>query len=455
MTPMRAGHEPGLGTTAESFGFTAEQLEFRDTVLGFARRDLAPASADPDGPFSREAWRRCAEFGIQGLVVEEEHGGSGAALSTVVLALEALGYGCRCNGLLFSLNAQMWACQEPITRFGSDEQKRRYLPRLCDGSIIAAHAMSEPESGSDAFALGMTAAKTGSGFRLNGSKTFVTNGPVADVFVLFARTKPEGGFGGVSAFLVDRKTAGIEVGTPLQKMGLTGSPMSEVFLDGCEVSSSQLLGAEGAGMAVFTSAMRLERSCILATAVGAMQHQFEGCRDYARSRCQFGQPIGAFQAVSHRLVEMRLRLETARLMLYRLACLLDDDRPADLEAALTKLHISESYVASSLDAVQLHGGYGYLVEYGSSASCATRSLVGCTRARPRSSATSRPVHWASLREVSTVPFAVKDSDDGGEGAVGSSSTTSRSRTSTASSRTTCRSSRATCLTLWTCSRWCR
>jgi alkylation response protein AidB-like acyl-CoA dehydrogenase len=354
----------GLGDTASSFGFTEEQVLFRDTVLEFARRELAVESDDPEAPFSRELWRKCAEFGLQGLPVPEENGGSAAAPSTIMLALEALGYGCRDNGLLFSLNAQMWACEEPIVRFGSDAQKQRFLPGLCDGSLIAAHAMSEPDSGSDAFALATRAERTPNGFRLSGSKTFVTNAPIADLFVVFARTKPEGGFGGVSAFLVERETPGLVVGKPMHKMGLTSSPMSEVFFDGCDVSDDQLLGREGAGMAVFTKSMTMERGCILASAVGAMQRQLETCLDFARSRRQFGQPIGAFQAVSHRLVDMKLRVETARLMLYRLAWLLDAGRPVDTEAALTKLHISEAYVASSLDALQIHGGSGYLVEVG-------------------------------------------------------------------------------------------
>lgn len=365
---MNRGEAPvqqtGLGDAATSFGFTEEQLLFRDTVLEFARRDLAAASSDPEAHFSHEQWRECAAFGIQGLPVPEEYGGSGASPSTIALALEALGYGCRSNGLLFSLNAQMWACEEPIARFGSETQKRRYLPGLCDGSIIAAHAMSEPGSGSDAFALAATAETLSSGFSLTGSKTFVTNGSLADVFVLFARTRPQPGFAGVSAFLVERDTPGLVVGNPIPKMGLDASPMCEVFLDGCRLSGSQLLGREGGGMAVFTASMRLERSFILACAVGAMQHQFEASLEYARSRRQYGQPIGSFQAVSHQLVEMKLRVETARLMLYRLAWLLDAGRHVDLESALTKLYISEAYVASSLDAVQLHGGYGYLTEYG-------------------------------------------------------------------------------------------
>ncbi len=360
-TPLR---ERGLGDIAATFGFTDEQLLFRDTVVEFARRDLAAASAEPEAEPSRELWRVCAEFGIQAIALPEEYGGSGASYATTVLALEALGYGCRNNGLLFSLNAQMWACQAPIVRFGSEDQKRRYLPGLGNGELVGAHAMSEPESGSDALALAATAERTSTGYRLFGSKTFVTNGPFADVFVLFASTRPEAGFAGVSAFLVDRDTPGLVVGRPLAKMGLIASPMCEVFLDGCEIPADRLLGKEGAGLAVFTTAMRLERSCILACVVGAMQHQLETCIDYACSRRQFGQAIGGFQAVSHRLVDMRLRVETARLTLYRVARLLDADGPAEIASALTKLHISEAYVASSLDAIQIHGGYGYLAEYG-------------------------------------------------------------------------------------------
>lgn len=365
MTRMReARRAPGLGEAAAAFGFTPEQIEFRDTVAEFAKRELANASSAPDEPFSREAWTACARLGVQGMPVPEEYGGSGAEPSTMVLALEALGYGCRSNGLVFSLNAQMWACTAPIVRFGSDTQKRRYLPGLCDGTLIAAHAMSEPDSGSDAFALAARAEQTPKGYRLRGSKTFVTNGPVADVFLVFASTNPEAGFAGLSAFLVDRATPGLSVGRPLRKMGLGASPMSEVFLDGCEVDAEQRLAPAGAGMVVFNAAMQLERSCILAGAVGAMQRQLDESVAYARSRRQFGHPIGSYQAVSHRLVEMALRVETARLMLYQVGRLLDLGRPVELESALAKLHISEAYLASSLDALQVHGGYGYLEEYG-------------------------------------------------------------------------------------------
>ena len=164
------------------FDWTEQQRAFRDGVIRFARGELA--QSDRSARWFAEAWRKCATFGIQGIPVAEEYGGTGADMLTTIAALEALGYACADNGLIFSLNAQMWACQYPIERFGTEEQRRAYLPRLCDGTLIAAHAMSEPGSGSDAFALSTTVVTDGDGFRLSGSKTFVTNAPVAGLFVV-------------------------------------------------------------------------------------------------------------------------------------------------------------------------------------------------------------------------------------------------------------------------------
>jgi len=345
------------------FRWTEEQRALRDGVIEFARAELAGdvQARDHDGEFSREAWQKCAAFGIQGLVVPPEYGGSGVDALTTVGALEALGYACADNGLLFSLNAQMWACEIPIVTFGTDEQKQRFLPGMCDGSLIAAHAMSEPESGSDALALSTSARKSDGGYVLNGSKTFVTNGPVADVFVVFANTGK--GIGGLCAFAVPKDAPGLSVGAPLHKMGLRTSPMSELFLEECEVADDRMLGEPGAGMAVFGTAMQWERGCILACAVGTMERQVERCVAYAREREQFGHSIGSFQAVAHKIVDMKLRLESARMMLYRFATLLDAGEATSLDSALTKLHLSESFVASSLDALQIHGGYGYMTEY--------------------------------------------------------------------------------------------
>jgi alkylation response protein AidB-like acyl-CoA dehydrogenase len=344
---------------------TDEQQRLRETIIDFARAELNrdTIGRDKNAAFSKEIWKRCADLGLQGLPIPAEYGGVGADATTIMVALEALGYACRDNGLIFSLNAQMWACETPILKFGTEQQKRRYLPNLCDGSLIAAHGMSEPGSGSDAFALTTTATPTNGGYTLHGSKTFVTNAPESDLFLVFATTDRERGFAGLCGFLLERGTAGLTVGAPLSKMGLRTSPMSELFFDGCQVPEEQMLGKPGAGMAMFTSSMLWERSCILASTVGTMQYQLERAIAYARERRQFGQPIGSFQAVSHRIVDMKVRVETARLLLYRLGWLLERGQPATIDSALAKLYLSECFVQSSLDALQVHGGYGYMTEY--------------------------------------------------------------------------------------------
>lgn len=344
---------------------TEEQRQLRDAVVDFARQELNVGVIDRDrtGEFPREAWRKCAEFGLLGLAAPKAYGGAGADATTAMVALEALGYACTDNGLIFSINAQLWACQTPIARFGTEEQKQRFLPGLCDGSLIAAHGMSEPGSGSDAFSLATTAERNGGGYVLNGTKTFVTNAPESDLFVVFATIDRSLGFAGVTSFIVERDAAGVSVGKALSKMGLRSSPMSELFLEDCAVGEDTVLGKPGGGMAVFNTSMTWERSCILASTVGTMERQLERSLAYARERKQFGRTIGAFQAVSHRLVDMKLRLETARLLLYKLGWLLDSGKPAVLESALVKLHLSDCYVRSSLDALQVHGGYGYMTEY--------------------------------------------------------------------------------------------
>jgi alkylation response protein AidB-like acyl-CoA dehydrogenase len=344
---------------------TAEQQSFRDEVLRFAERELDNHVVDRDatGTFDPKAWERCASFGIQGLPIPREYGGQAADPLTVMIAMEALGYGCRDNGLLFSINAQIWSCEMPILRFGTEEQRSRYLPALCEGSIIAAHGMSEPGSGSDAFALSTRADASGGAYVLNGSKTFVTNAPVADVFLVFATTDRSLGFAGLCAFLVDRGTPGLSVGEPIHKMGLRTSPMAEVFFDDCVVPASAMLGKRGGGMALFNSSMEWERSCILACTVGTMQRQLERSISHAKDRRQYGQPIGKFQVIAHRIVDMKVRLETARLLLYRLGTLMSDGRANALDSALVKLHLSECFVQSGLDTLQIHGGYGYMTEY--------------------------------------------------------------------------------------------
>jgi alkylation response protein AidB-like acyl-CoA dehydrogenase len=346
------------------FDWTPEQERLRDEVVVFAHAQLNKdlVRRDTDHEFSTEAWKKCADFGIQGLPVPEAYGGTDADPLSIIFVMEALGYACRDNGLIFSLNAQMWSCEIPLVRFGSDEQKGRYLPGLCDGTLIGVQGMTEPDSGSDAFSLSTTATKVDDGWVLRGTKTFITNAPIADLFVVFASTDRSMGFAGLSAFVVERETKGVSVGATFGKMGLRTSPMSEVVLSDCFVPDDALLGASGAGMAIFNSSMDWERSHILASSVGTMQRHLERSIAYARQRTQFGQRIGKFQAVSHKIADMKVRLETSRLLLYRLGWLRSQGRPTAMESAIVKLHLSESMLQSGLDTLQIHGAYGYMQE---------------------------------------------------------------------------------------------
>ena len=348
------------------FSLSDEQQELKAAAVAFARRELDAGLAEREaaGEFSLEGWRACAKFGVQGLPVPAELGGGGADILTTVLVMEALGYGCHDNGLIFSLNAQMWSLQLPLVKFGSAAQQQAWLPGLIGGELIGVHAMTEPDSGSDAYAMRTRFERRGGCYVLNGTKLYITNAPVADVVLVFAADPGKAKTAGISAFLVAKGTPGFSVTRGLDKMGLRTSPMGEVVLQDCVVPAENRLGGEGAGMAIFSSSMTWERSCILASALGAMQRQLEECVSYARSREQFGQPIGKFQLVAGKIADMYLRLEAARLLVYQAAWLGQQGKPAIAEAAAAKLFASEAWVASSLDAVQLHGAYGYMKESG-------------------------------------------------------------------------------------------
>jgi alkylation response protein AidB-like acyl-CoA dehydrogenase len=346
------------------FAWNEEQAAFRKEVLRFAREELKDdvIARDHNEEFSRPLWEKCAKFGIQGLPIPVEYGGGGADILTTVCALEALGYGCHDNGLLFSINAHMWSSEIPIWNFGTEAQKKKYLPGLVSGGL-GLHAMTEPGSGSDAYSLKTRAERKGDRYVLNGSKTFSSNAPNADVTIVFANLDPTRGPNGVTAFLVDKGTPGFTVGRKLHKMGLRTSPMAEIALQDCEIPVENLLGKEFGGQAVFTSSMEWERICILASHLGAMQRIMETCVKYAKERKQFGEPIGKFPAIANKIADMDVRLETGRLVLYKAAWMKSQGRHPLREASIAKLYVSEACVKSCLDAIQLHGGYGYMTEY--------------------------------------------------------------------------------------------
>ena len=347
------------------FSWNSEQLEFKDTVIKFAQRELNDdvLERDRQGLLAREGWQKCADFGILGLAVPEGYGGAGEDIMTTMLVMEGLGYACKDNGLIFAMNAQMWSVQHPILTFGTDEQKEKYLPDLCCGALIGAHGMSEPDSGSDAYSLRTRATRVENGYILNGTKMFVTNAPVADLSIVFATIDPALGMRGITAFIVENDRDGFSVSRDIEKMGLRTAPMGELVLQDCFVPLENRLGQEGAGTTIFNSSMEWERSCILGSHIGAMERQLQECIRYARTRRQFDKPIGKFESVSNRIADMKVRLETARLILYKVAWLKKMGKSAVMEAALAKLYLSEAYVASSMDAIRTYGGYGYMTEF--------------------------------------------------------------------------------------------
>jgi len=350
------------------FALNDAQQRWHEAAIAFAReelRDEAMADRDARGEFWREGYRRCARFGAPGLPVPREHGGQAQDAVTTVAVMEGLGYGGNDSGLIFALNASLWTITMPILEFGTEDQKRRWLPGLCDGTLFAANAASEPGSGSDIFSMQTRAERRGDGWVLNGRKIWITGAPVADLFVAFATTDPSRGVMGITAFIIPQGTPGLNVVRTIDKMGTRTAPFGEVAFEGCELPAEALLGREGRGSRIFNAALEWERGAILAFALGVMRRQLERCIEHARKRTQFGQSIGKFQAVSHRIAEMALRLETSRLMAYRFAWIKDRKvGDAASAAAMAKLHISECFVQNSLDAVRIFGARGYTVEDG-------------------------------------------------------------------------------------------
>jgi alkylation response protein AidB-like acyl-CoA dehydrogenase len=319
---------------------------------------------DEQGAFSWDKWKLIQQSGILGLPFDKRWGGLAQDLVTTMYVLEGLGEGCRDGGLSFSVTTSMASVGIPLEHFGSAELKNEYLPRICSGEAIGAHAITEPDGGSDAMRMRTRADRDGDHFVLRGSKTFVSNGPVADLFMIYAATNPAGGPFGTTAFLVERGSSGLEIGKPVKKMGLRTSPLSELFLDGCRIPASQVIGRVGGGFLVLDHVMKREILFTFIVNAGEMQHRLDRCVDYARTRTQFGKPIGSYQAIANKIVDMKIRLETARKWLYDTAERLVGGRNVTVDMSIAKLLTSESNVASSLAAVQIFGGNGYMTEYG-------------------------------------------------------------------------------------------
>jgi L-prolyl-PCP dehydrogenase len=348
------------------FSLTQEQQQWHDAAVRFAQSELIDdiTGRDDRREFWREGWLRCAKFGIQGLPVPAEFGGRGEDLPATIAAMEGLGYGCPDNGLIFAINASLWTNTIPILRYGTESQKQRYLPGLCDGSVIGANGASEPEAGSDIFSMQARAERQGDRWVLNGRKTWVTSGPIADLFVCYATSDPARKVLGISAFLVPRDAPGFRVVREIPKLGVRTVPMGELAFEDCTLPAESLLGREGRGAEVFNCSMEWERGSILASTLGTMRRQLERCIEHARSRRQFGKPIGKFQSVANKIVDMKLRLETCRPLVYKIGWLKARGQDATLEAAMAKLYVSDCFVKSCLDAVQIFGASGFVTETG-------------------------------------------------------------------------------------------
>ena len=348
-----------------NFSWSEEQIEFKNAVIEFAKKQLNDdlIHRDENSVFPLGLWQKCADFGILGLPFPEKYGGKGKDILTTICVMEGLGYACKDNGLIFGMSAQIWDVQMPIMDFGTEEQKEKYLPGLCNGELKGSIAMTEPGAGSDAYSISTSAEKKEDYYILNGTKTFVTNGPISDLFLIFATTNKKLGFMGITAFLIEKGLEGFQIGTNIKKMGLKTNPWSELIFDNCKVPVSNRMGKEGNGVSIFKDSMEWERSCILASYIGSMERQLESCIKYVNERKQFKQSIGKFQSVANKIVDMKVRLETARLILYRSVWLKENSLSTPMDSAMTKLYLSESWVKSCLDAVQLHGGYGYTTEF--------------------------------------------------------------------------------------------
>jgi alkylation response protein AidB-like acyl-CoA dehydrogenase len=349
------------------FNHSEEQLAFYKSVKDFAGAVVEPGAHDRDveSRFDRDVWNAVGEFGILGLPIPEEYGGSGADIITTCLALEALAEGGHDGGLGLSVGAHITIGTVPIWLHGTEEQKQRYLPRLCSGEAIGAMAITEPEAGSDAAGIKCTARRDGSDWLINGSKIFITNGSIADSIIVIAVTDPGAGPGqGVSAFIVDKGTPGFSVGRDLDKMGTRSSPLSLLHFDDCRVPSEALLGTEGAALwQVAFECFDWERTVMIASSVGGMKASLDAAIAYAKERKAFGKPISKHQAIQHKIAEMKANLDAARLVLYKAAWLKQEGLPHQIEASVAKLFVAEAAMKNALEATQIFGGYGYIKEY--------------------------------------------------------------------------------------------
>jgi isovaleryl-CoA dehydrogenase len=346
------------------FHLTAEQIEIQQTVRKFAKNEIAPLAEEIDrnDKLPAELVNKIGEMGLLGLMIPEEYGGTGAGVVTSCVVGEEIARACA--SIAFVYGASGVLCAHNLARTGSEAQKKKYLPALASGEKLGALAMTEPDAGSDVLSMRTSAERRNGEYILNGTKTFITNGPVADVVLVYARTDKNAGPRGISAFIVENTFPGFSVGKEFKKMGMRGSPTSELIFEDCRVPAENLIGEENGGLRILMSGLDVERVVMSCLGVGIAQAAFDASVNYAKERVQFGQPLITFEMIGEMLANMSTEIEASRLLTLKAAALCDEGVRATVEASHAKLFSAEAAMRATTNAVQIHGGYGYMQEFG-------------------------------------------------------------------------------------------
>jgi isovaleryl-CoA dehydrogenase len=352
-----------MARTGVDFALTPEEKDLAEAARRFARKELAPVATrmDREDYFPRDLFQKLGADGFLGVTVPEAAGGLGLGYVAQAAVLEEIARVSPAFAL--SVGAHSNLCADSLARNGTEAQRDRFVPPLVRGERIGALALTEPDAGSDAVSLRTTAVRQGNGYRLTGSKQFITNGPVADTLLVYAKTAPEKGAHGISAFVVSKETSGFSVSRSLDKMGMRGSPTGELAFQNCEIPADQLVGKENGGVEVMMSGLNVERAVLAAIPVGIMAECLDLSVQYAREREQFGQKIGRFQLIQEKLANMDVQLEASRLLLYRALASVQHDKRTARPSAAALTYASEASTRVALDAIQVFGGYGYMRDY--------------------------------------------------------------------------------------------
>ncbi|ATP38944.1 acyl-CoA dehydrogenase [Solibacillus sp. R5-41] len=342
--------------------FTDEQLMMRNMVRDFAKTEIEPFIERMEaGEFPREIVQKMGELGLMGITAPEQYGGAAMDFTSYIIAINELSKVSAVMGVILSVHTSVGT--NPILYFGNEKQKQHYIPKLASGEYLGAFCLTETNAGSDAGALKTRAVRDGDDYIINGSKVFITNGNEADVYIVFASTDPEAGSRGISAFIVEKNTAGFIIGKDERKMGLHGSRTVQLTFENMRISATQLLGEEGEGYKIALANLDVGRIGIAAQSLGIAEAALDAATAYAKERVQFGKPIAQQQGVGFKLADMATAVEAAKLLVYRAAHLRSQNLPCGKEASMAKLFASQTAMDTAIEAVQILGGYGYTEDY--------------------------------------------------------------------------------------------